>query len=199
LNHFDWEALNTIQDFLDARKIWLVKYPAQLLTYLWLHGEPWGLFWIKSKLTFRGKPILVNFEDFTDYMDEVFKRVQHVNMCLEMDETPVPIPYTPWMCDKCDMLKLCPNEKKMGEPLEIETSDQLKALLDERGDIQDQLKPLNKRFKFLDGEVKGYINEDRPHVACGDWELKRRVSQRKGYTVDPTEVVQVSVKKIKVK
>jgi hypothetical protein len=112
---------------------------------------------------------------------------------------PEPVPYQPWLCDDCEFLKLCPNERKMGEPLDLSSEEALVAKLEEWVRIRPEFKRLKQRLEMVEGYIKGQVNEKRPKVAVPNlgYEIVRKQYDRKGYEVQPTTVTQVSIKKIK--
>ena len=158
LQHYDWEALNSLDDFLNSRKVWIRKYPGQLLVYMYQAGIPEGFFYIKSKLTGEPKEIWFQLGEkgcspYWDVLAEMLARAEQVKAHIAADTFPDRIKDDS-VCSFCEYDHICLPGKDYGEGLQIADDpefiedfqrwQELKAAVKK---LEAEMKPLAKRCK----------------------------------------------------
>ncbi len=161
LNSYDWEKLNTIQDFFNSKKVWIRKYPAQLMTYLYIKGEDKGFFYLKSIPRFQPKLIWVDL-DYA-YMEEILQKTERIERHIVDGTYPEPMPYDDNICTYCPFAHICMPDR-IGKEVEVLDDDHLLELLAK----YDELKPGAKEFDHVDGELKKLLN-GRDKLLIGNW------------------------------
>ncbi len=189
LSIFDWERLNSIEDFHKSRKPWIRKYPAQLMTYLYIKGEERGFFYLKSIPRFQPKVIWVNLD--ISYMDAILKKTERVEAHIAAGTLPDYID-DPDTCEDCAFAHVC------APPINREGMQFLNGEIVELLERRDSLQAAAKEY----GEIDKRIKEDilKPHGAikamAGDFLIEGKEASRKGYTVQDSTFVQYKIKRI---
>lgn len=173
LNVLDFDKLNTLQDFFDSKKPWIRKYPAQLMTYLYIKGEEWGFFYLKSVPRFQPKLIWIPLD--LNYMESILQKTERVERHIAEGTRPDQVD-DPEMCQRCAFLHIClPDITR--EALQIVDDEDLEAKLLRR----DELAEAAKEFEALDNEIKETI-KGRDRLLIGDYLITGKWIDRKGYT-----------------
>lgn len=189
LSPFDWEKLNTVDDFFNSTKPWIKKYPAQLTSYMKGTDTSAGFFYIKNKMAPNmPKEIWMSFD--STYMDELFEKAKRVDDHARNGTLPEPIPFGK-ACNYCNFSHICLPNKDYGEGVEIINDSELEDLLDRMAEIKPSYSEYSKINKLVKEKVK-----DRPYLKCGQWIIEGEMRQRKGFTVDPSEHWSSKFKKI---
>jgi len=178
LNKYDFDSLNCVEDFFNSKKTHLKKYPAQLMTYLYMDGEEDGFFYLKSLPGFQFKWIYVKL-DF-DYMDSILKKAQRIEEHVRNKTLPPQIDdYS--VCERCGFLHLClPSLKR--QPMEFIDDEDLEQKL-----IRwDELKPISKEYEELDKEIKKSF-EGHEKLMIGNFIIQGQLIERKAYVPKPVE------------
>lgn len=152
LQHYDWQKINCVEDFLESKKIWNRGYPAQLTIYMIQKSTEYGLFLLISKQTFEPKTIWVHL-DYT-YAESLVKKAEEINKHVASNTYPDRIDYAPYVCDKCDFQFLCmpDTERKGAEFIDSdEWTDKLKRYV--------ELDPLTKEYESINEEIKDTFKE----------------------------------------
>lgn len=171
LNVFDWEKLNTVQDFFDSKKPWIQKYPAQLMTYLYIKGEERGFFYLKSIPRFQPKLIWVDLD--LEYMEHILQKTERIEkhvangtMAEQIDD--------PEVCQHCAFLHICLPEIRQ-KTLEFIDDDELLDKLQKRTELEDGY----REYNHLDGDVKRAIH-GKEKLLIGDYLITGKWIQPKG-------------------
>jgi hypothetical protein len=178
LSKYDWDYLNTYEDFFTSKKVYIRKYPAQLQMYLYFKAEEMGYFYLKSNPGFQPKLIPV-FLDY-DYVETILKKTERIEQHIKDHTVPAQIDdYS--VCERCGFLTKCLPEIKR-QPMEIIDDDELIAMLDRRA----ELKPLSSEYDDLDKQLKeSFKGSER--LMIGDWIITGQQVQKKGYIPKPVE------------
>ena len=187
LNHIDFERVNSVEDMLRSKKPWLQKYPAQLMTYLYIKAEERGFFYLKDKLTFRPKIIWCDLD--YSYMDEIISKAERVKQhvanktlperCGDLD-----------LCEYCAFRHICLPEMARDE-LEFINDEEFEQLLEQR----EKIKEAATEYTALDKEIKKRIG-DRERLCVGKFLITGKWIERKGYTVPDSRYMQYKIVRI---
>jgi hypothetical protein len=178
LNKYDFDSLNCLQDFFDSKKVWIRKYPAQLMTYMYIKGEDRGFFYLKSIPGFQPKVIWVDLD--YGYMESILQKTEAIEQHIKDHTLPAQIDDLK-VCEHCNFLNLCLPEIKR-QPMEMIDDDELVSMLDRRA----ELKPLSEEYTQLDKDLKKSF-EGSERLMIGDWIITGKKIERKGYIPKPVE------------
>lgn len=188
LNHYDWMALNSVQDMMNSRKVWIQQYPAQIQLYLLMANEDEGLFYLKDKLTFEPKVIWAKLD--YDYAESLLKKAEAVNAHVTEGTLPERVEYQDELCARCSFNHLCGQGRVFGPELEIEDNPVLLEMLEQRAANAEA----RKLYEEADKTVKKIV-EGRPNLLVGDWHITGKLTKRKGYSVPESEYWKVTIGK----
>ena len=175
LNHWDFEKLNTMEDFLRSPKPWIRKYPAQLILYMLMAGDSEeGIFYLKDKLNYRPKAITIKLD--YDYGEMICRKLERVNKHVKDGTGPDQID-DPDVCARCDFLHICLPEIRRSA-LETVDDPDLEAKLER----YEELKPLKAEYETLDREFKKLF-KGRERLMIGNYLITGKEVIRKGYKV----------------
>lgn len=176
---FAFEKVNSVEDMLKSKYVYMRKYPAQLALYCLMSNIDHGLFLFKNKSTGAMKeiPLEVDFE----YAEGILKRLEIVNANIAAGTKPQPIDYDESICGDCPFLHICP-VLRSGQEIEVVDDTELAEMIAK----WDSLKDCKKEFDEIDGVLKQRLEGVDKKVigeyfVCGQW--------RKSTTYDiPKEV-----------
>jgi hypothetical protein len=173
LNKYDFDSLNTLQDFFNSKKVWIRKYPAQLMTYLYIKGEERGFFYLKSIPGFQPKLIWIDLD--YEYMESLLKKTERIESYIANKVLPEQInDYS--VCERCGFLQVCLPEIK-ANILDILDDSEIEQKLNR----WEELKPLSKEYEEIDKEIKqSFSGKDK--LMVGDWLIQGNHIFRKEYT-----------------
>jgi len=187
LNKYDFDSLNSLEDFFNSKKVWIRKYPAQLMTYMYIKGEDIGFFYLKSIPGFQPKFIWINLN--YDYMEEILKKTERIEDYTANDIIPDPIDDYD-VCQYCPFRHICLPELKQ-EAIKIsddpEFEDKLYKLY--------ELKPAVKEYNEIDREIKRKIS-GMERAMIGEFLITGKWIERKGYEVKPLKYWNSKIVKI---
>jgi CRISPR/Cas system-associated exonuclease Cas4 (RecB family) len=190
LNMFDFNKLNTIQDFHNSKKPHIKKYPAQLMTYLYIKGEERGFFYLKSIPRFQPKLIWVELD--LDYMESILQKTERIEKHIK-DETLPPSITDYSTCEFCAFNHICLPDC-LREGMQIIDDDELEDKLNRRA----ELAPLVKEYRELDDEIKKAVIE-KERLLVGDYVITGKWVDVKGYTktVEPSRYWKTKIVRLK--
>lgn len=192
-----WRGVNSIEDMLDSPKVWLRKYPIQMLLYLLMDEKELGLMLFKNKSTGQLKQIVVPLSPYLDIAEKTLQKLELVNRHVHDGTLPEPI-NSPDVCLECPFIHVCKPPLLMEAP-EI-GDDVLAALLAERDELEEivkdeAVKEAQKRLKEIEKEIKKRT-EGKESTIVGEWIVTGKWIERKGFEVKPTRIWQVKVRRI---
>ncbi|MCJ7829296.1 MAG: hypothetical protein MUP81_06120 [Dehalococcoidia bacterium] len=179
LNLYDWEKLNTIEDFFRSKKVWIRKYPAQLMTYLYIKAEPRGFFYLKSIPRFFPKIIWVDLD--YGYMEQILQKTERVEAHVAGHTLPAPMPYDDAICDKCAFAHICLPDR-IGKEVEVTDNTELLELVTR----YETLKPGAKEYDDVNERINKLV-EGREKILVGDYFIEGKWQARMGYDI-PLEI-----------
>lgn len=180
ISPFEYDKLNTIEDFLRSKKHYIRAYPMQLLTYMWKFSKSQGLFIIVNKLTGEVKAIDLFLKDHEALCLEMLEKAARVNKAVAEDKMPEPIDDEN-VCEHCPLAHICGHSVAI--PADVEIDDELDELIDQR----DALKESKKTYEDLDKQIKDKVG-DRPKVLSGKYLITVTTSVTPEH-VEPEKVV----------
>lgn len=165
-------------DFLEARQVWLRKYPAQVLLYCLMAGKDTGLMLLKNKST--GEKCLKVFrlyeDGFLEYTEGILKKLERVNAWVEKGEAPPPTP-----CDEC---RGCGFEKTVcfpgrdyGPGYDLLADPELTEQLERWA----ELRPVAQEYEALDKSIKEKVKGRSAII--GDFIIESQERSRRGYEI----------------
>jgi hypothetical protein len=187
LNIFDWEKMNTIEDFMNSKKPWLRKYVGQLTTYMYIKGEEWGFFYLKSVPRFQPKFILVKLD--LEYMESLLKKTEYVEECVKNKTLPEQVD-DPDMCEYCPFQHICLPDINRDE-LDFIDDQEFAEMLERR----EQIKEYAREYNDIDRHVKKRLG-DRLKACVGNFLITGKEISRKGYTVEDTTYTRYKIAQI---
>ena len=147
LNKYDYDSLNCLQDFFDSKKTWIKKYPAQLMTYMYMKGEEDGFFFLKSMPGLQPKFIFIKLD--LVYMEEILKKTERIEKHIAEGTKPEGVDDIA-VCQYCGFWHICiPDLKRTA--LDLITDPELEADLEAWYKLRDGYKEyghLNKKIKI---------------------------------------------------
>jgi hypothetical protein len=181
LNILDFDRLNCLQDFFNSKKSWIRKYPAQLITYLYIKAEEEGFFYIKSIPRFKPKIIPIKLD--LVYMESLLQKTERVENHVANNTLPERIDdYS--VCEYCAFDHVClPPMVRDG----LEFIDDLEFL--EMVERRAELYPVSKEFDEIDKFIKKKLDK-RERVSIGNFLISGKWIHRNGYTVEPADYIQ---------
>ena len=187
LNIFDWQALNSIDDFYKSRKPWIKKYPAQLMTYLYIKGEERGFFYLKSIPRFQPKLIWVDLD--LGYMESILQKTERVEKHVANGTYPDRVDDLS-ICEHCPFAHICLPDMNR-EEMEFLEDSYMVELLDRRDQLQDAKKEYDEADTLL---KKAYA--EREKLTVGDWLVIGKWIERKGYIVQDSRYMTYKITKV---
>ena len=170
LNKYDFDSLNCLDDFFNSKKVWIRKYPAQLMTYLYIKGEDKGFFYLKSIPGFQPKLIWVDLD--YNYMESILQKTERIEQHIVNKTLPDQIEdYS--VCQYCPFLNLCLPELKRTAMEFIDDTE-----LEEKLIRWDELKPLTQEYSTLDKEIKKSF-EGHEKLMIGNFMITGQLIERK--------------------
>lgn len=189
LSPFEWERLNSIEDFYNSKRHYVRGYPAQLMVYCWKFEKEKGFFVLTNKLNGQIKVIEVPFD--WDKADALLKKAERIYRALE-DSTGGTMPGACdnlSVCEECSMRHLCTAEHIRPE-VEIDDGE-LEAKIQRRM----ELSPYKKEYESVDQDIKALMR-GRNRVLAGDFLVETKVIHKREYTVKSRDELRVIIKKI---
>lgn len=192
LNHYDWEKLNTVEDFLQSKKHYIAGYPAQLTLYMLKENQPIGLFMIVSKLTWKPKFIWIDL-DYT-FAEDHLKKAERVKTVIERVRAAkpatedamrgmltAPIEWEDHICGRCDLRFVCQPGRTFGQGADVIDSTELEQQIDR----MKELESANKEYHGLKKQIGEQIEGKK--LICGKWLIDGKWIERAAYAVEASK------------
>ena len=189
LSPFEWERLNSIEDFYNSKRYYVRGYPSQLMVYCWKFEKEKGFFVLTNKLTGRIKIIEVPFD--WDRADALLKKGERVYTALA-DKTGKTIPKACddiTVCEECAMRHLCSAAIERPE-MDIDDGE-LEALIDRKGELAAAYKEYNE----TNDKIKAAVG-DRDKVLAGKYVVTAKNIEKKEYVVKARTERRVTVTRL---
>jgi CRISPR/Cas system-associated exonuclease Cas4 (RecB family) len=186
ISPFEFDKLNRFEDFVNHPKPYIRAYAAQIQLYMLKFGKEYAFFALINKLTGEIKFIRVEFD--YEYCEKVLSKADYINECLEA-KTPPEACEEISLCENCDLQHICGECKRI--PADVELDGELEELIKRK----EELTPANREYNAVDKQIKSLVGE-REKVITGSYLVTRTATQRKGYTVEPSTVYKVNIKRL---
>ncbi len=186
ISSFEYDKLNTIDDFFKSKKAYIQGYPAQLLIYMLHFGKEKGYFALTNKLTGETKFIDVPFD--YDYGEHCLSKAERIYKALETDEIPDACEDIS-LCENCSLSHVCGLCRRV--PADVVLDDELDALIDRK----QELAAAKKEYEDVDKEIKQKIGE-REKVITGSYLIERKSFTKKAFTVPESTQYRVTIKRL---
>lgn len=187
LNILDFDRLNSIEDFFNSKKPWIKKYPAQLMTYLYIKAEDEGFFYLKSIPRFQPKIISVKL-DYV-YMESILQKTERVEKHIAAGTLPERVDNFD-TCEHCPFDHICLPPVNRTE-LEFIYDDELLEMMERA----ETLEEVAKEYSQLDKAIKARFNK-RLKLTVGNYLVMGKEVTRKGYTVQDSSYIQYKITKL---
>lgn len=174
-----WDAITSMEDFDDAPRPWLRKYPAQMQLYLLLSNSPRGFLILKNKATGQLKELEVALD--YEKTEAVLARLERVNEHVKAGTEPPPIVYDEHICGACPFYQRACQPEVLRTALDWRDDAKLAEKLERR----EALAPAKREYEQLDKEIKAACRGIEKAV-CGEWLITGKPVTRKAYTVEST-------------
>lgn len=186
LSPFEYDKLNTVDDFLKSKKAYIQGYPAQLFVYMYHFGKEKGFFALTNKLTGETKFIEVPFD--YDFGDKMLSKAERIYKALNAEQPPE-------ACEDISYCENCPLAHVCGECRRIPTDVDLDEELDELINRKNELAAAKKEYEDVDKEIKAKIGE-REKVLTGQYIIERKAFVKKAFTVPESTQYRITIKRL---
>ena len=186
ISPFEFDHLNTVEDFLRSKKYYIRQYPAQLQMYMYHFNKLYGFFALTNKLTGQTKMIRMDFD--WDLADNLLKKAEYIYECLKKKQVPDAVEDAA-MCEGCSLAHRCGHCKRI--PTDLELDGELDDLIRKKY----QLKQAVDEYGKVDQEIKKKIG-DREKVLTGEYLVTRTQIHRNAYSVKERDEYRIQIKKI---
>lgn len=189
LSPYEWERLNSIEDFYSSKRHYVQGYPAQLMVYCWKFEKEKGFFVLTNKLNGRIKIIEVPFD--WDRADALLKKAERIYKALE-DSTGGYLPESCdnlSVCDGCSLRHIC-TEAHTRPETEIDGGE-----LEEKIMRRMALSPYKREYETVNDEIKDLMR-GRSRVLAGDFLVETKTIHKQEYTVKARDETRVIIRKI---
>lgn len=186
LSPYDFDKLNTIEDFFKSKKAHIQGYPTQLFIYLYKFEKQKGFFIITNKLTGEIKPIEVNL-DF-EFGEKCLSKAERIYDAVAKKQEPEAVEDMA-ICENCPLAHICGQMHR--ESVSVEFDGELEELITKR----DELKPYLNKYKEFDEEIKSKVGE-RENVITGKYQILRNIVHRNAYTVPASDYSKLTIKRL---
>lgn len=185
LSPFEWNKLNSIDDFLKSKKAYVKGYPAQLQIYMYYFAKEKGFFALTNKLTGETKFIEMPFD--WDYADALLKKAERIYKCIKEETLPDACDDI-LFCENCSIAHICGTRRI---PADIMIDEELDALIKKK----QELAPLKSEYEKVDKEIKAKVGE-REKVITGEYLIQRKSFTKNAYTVPASTQYRIYIKKL---
>lgn len=186
LSPFEYDKLNTIEDFKHSKHAYVRAYPAQLQIYMLYFGKEKGFFALTNKLTGQTKFIEMPFD--YEYAESLLQKAERIYKALET-ETPPEACEDINICENCSFAHVCGECKRV--PADIELDDELDELIAKREELAES----KKEYEKTDKEIKARVG-DREKVITGQYVIERKAFEKKAFTVPASTQYRMTIKRL---
>lgn len=183
---FEFDKLNTVEDFIKSKRPYIRGYPAQLQTYMLYFGKEKGFFALTNKLTGETKFIDMPFD--YEYAENLLQKAERIYAALDSD-TPPEACEDISVCESCSLAHICGECRRV--PADIDLDEELDALIDRK----NELAAAKKEYEQIDKEIKARVGE-RDKVITGQYLITRSSFVKKAFTVPESVQYRVTIKRL---
>ena len=186
ISPFEYDKLNSVDDFLKSKRPYIRGYPAQLFVYMLKFGKEKGFFALTNKLTGETKFIEVPFD--YEYGEKMLQKAERIYSALERDEIPDACDDIS-VCENCGLAHICGESRRV--PADIDLDDELDALIDRK----QELAAAKKEYEDVDKQIKQRVGE-RDKIITGHYLIERKSFLKKAFTVPESVQYRVNIKRL---
>ena len=189
LSPYEWERLNSVEDFYKSKRHYVRGYPAQLMVYCWKFEKEKGFFILTNKLTGEIKVIDVPFD--WDRADALLKKGERIYAALA-DKTGGTLPEACddlTVCESCQMRHLC--TAAINRPAADIDDGELEAAINRK----NELAAAYREYNAANDEIKRLVG-DRENILAGDYVVTVKTIQKAEFTVAAREEKRITIKRL---
>jgi len=188
INPWDFDRMNTVEDFLNSKRPYTKSYPAQLMMYMMESNTDIGFLYLKNKLTYKPKVIWVDMD--WEYYESILKKLERINKHIQDETLPEQV-NDPDLCTSCAFEHICLPSISMPNNMEIIDDEELESSLERL----DELKPVKKEYDSLNRWVKKQIEGVQTGVV-GDFMIGGKWIERGEYTVKASKYWKPTIRRL---
>ena len=186
ISPFEFDKLNSVDDFLKSKRSYIKAYPAQLYVYMLHFGKEKGFFALTNKLTGETKFIEVPFD--YDLGEEYLAKAERVYKALASDEIP-PACEDISTCENCPLAHICGETRRI--PTDVDIDDELDDLINKK----QELAAAKKEYEEVDAQIKKKVGE-REKVLTGQYLIERKSFVKTAFTVPESVQYRINIKRL---
>lgn len=186
ISPFEFDKLNSVDDFLKSKKTWIQGYPAQLFIYMLKFGKEKGFFALTNKLTGETKFIEVPLD--YDYGEKILSKAERIYKHLAEDNPPQACDDISY-CENCPLAHICGECRRT--PTDIDIDDELDDLINRKQELAEA----KKQYDEVDKQIKAKIG-DREKIITGQYLIERKSFVKKAFTVPESTQYRVTIKRL---
>lgn len=186
ISPFEFDKLNTVEDFFKSKKAYIRGYPAQLQVYMLYFGKEKGFFALTNKLTGETKFIEMQFD--YEYAESLLQKAERIYTALEA-ETPPEACDDISCCEGCALAHICGDCRRI--PADIDLDEELDALINRKQELAEA----KKEYEAVDKEIKQRVGE-REKVITGQYLIERRSFTKKAFTAPESTQYRINIKRL---
>ena len=186
ISPFEFDKLNTVDDFMKSKRSYIRGYPAQLQTYMYYFAKEKGFFALTNKLTGETKFIEMPFD--YEYAESLLQKAERIYKALD-EEAPPDACEDISVCEGCSLAHICGECRRV--PADIDLDEELDALIDRK----NELAAAKKEYEQVDKEIKARVGE-RDKVITGQYLITRSSFVKKAFTVPESVQYRVTIKRL---
>ena len=130
ISPFEFDKLNTVEDFMKSKRSYIRGYPAQLQTYMYYFAKEKGFFALTNKLTGETKFIEMPFD--YEYAESLLQKAERIYKALD-EEAPPDACEDISVCEGCSLAHICGECRRV--PADIDLDEELDALIDRKNEL----------------------------------------------------------------
>lgn len=186
ISPFEYDKLNSVEDFLKSKRSYIKGYPAQLFVYMLHFGKEKGFFALTNKLTGETKFIDVPFD--YDLGEQYLSKAERIYKALASDEIPEACEDIS-TCETCPLAHICGQQRRV--PTDVDLDDELDDLINKK----QELAKAKKEYEEVDAEIKKRVGE-REKILTGQYLIERKSFTKKAFTVPESIQYRISIKRL---
>ena len=186
ISPFEFDKLNTVDDFMKSKRSYIRGYPAQLQIYMYYFAKEKGFFALTNKLTGETKFIEMPFD--YEYAESLLQKAERIYKALD-EEAPPDACEDISVCEGCSLAHICGECRRV--PADIDLDEELDALIDRK----NELAAAKKEYEQIDKEIKARVGE-RDKVITGQYLITRSSFVKKAFTVPESVQYRVTIKRL---
>lgn len=186
LSPFEFDKLNSVDDFLKSKRAYVRGYPAQLFIYMLRFGKEKGFFALTNKLTGETKFIEVPFD--YDFGEQMLSKAERIYAALAEGKPPAACDDIS-LCENCSLAHICGQCRRV--PADVDLDDELDELINKKQELSEA----KKQYEEIDKQIKAKVGE-REKVITGQYLIERKSFVKKAFTVPESKQWRINIKRL---